>query len=116
MIVLPIEDIKVQFLKRLLGGAKAIEGDRGLYFYVRPKACNEILKVRVDPMNDISQDDDGRYFVRKLARGNRCPFPVEMKLYFDANRHYVDGEIENGIFVSADDYEAWLSNQARSGE
>lgn len=101
----------VKFFKHLFGGRTAAEEDRGLYFYVRPKACEEILKVRVDPMNDISHDDEGRYFVRKLARGNRCPFVVEMTLYFDANRRYVAGDIENGMFVTAEDYQAWLSGQ-----
>ena len=42
----------MNFLKSLFGGGGRDE-DRGLYFYVQPKMCKEILRIRVDPLNDL---------------------------------------------------------------
>lgn len=95
----------MNFLKKLFGGVGGQSGDRGIYFYVQPKACKEIVKVRVDPMNEVSVNDmeDG-YYVRKLASGHRCPFQAELEVYFDKNRNIRDTQITNGTLVSEADY------------
>ena len=100
----------MNFLKSLFGGGGRHE-DRGIYFYVQPKMCQEILRIRVDPLNDLSQTDDGKgYWCRKLASAARCPFQAELELYFDKNKRFKDSHVENGKLVSE---EAW---RGRRGE
>ena len=96
----------MHFLKNLFGGRSS---DRGLYFYVQPKMCAEILRIRVDPMNDLSRADEGRvYWVRKVASGWRCPFQAEVEVYFDRNKRVISTEVTNGRLVSEAD---WLAGQ-----
>ena len=98
----------MNFLKSLFGGGGRNE-DRGIYFYVRPKMCQEILRVRVDPLNDLSQTDDGKaYWCRKVASAARCPFQAEIELYFDKNKRFKDSRVENGELVSE---AAWAAQQ-----
>jgi hypothetical protein len=101
----------MNFLRRLFGGGGgAPSGDRGVYVYVRPKMCKEILRLRIDPMNNLSESDEGgTYFVRKMATGNRCPFPVEVTLYFDGSKNLKSKEITNGEFVTEADYDAFMA-------
>lgn len=95
----------MNFLKNLFGGSGGGSNDRGFYVYVKPKMCQEIIKVRIDMLNSLSQNDDGDgYFVRKTARGQRCPFAAEMTLFFDGNRRLIDKVIENGEFVTEEDF------------
>lgn len=101
----------MQFLKTLLGGGSRSD-DRGIYFYVQPKACQEILRIRVDPMNDLSRADEGSgYWVRKVASGHRCPFQAEVEIYFDKNKRMTSSEVTNGKLVSEED---WLARQGES--
>lgn len=96
----------MQFLKSLLGGGSRSD-DRGIYFYVQPKACQEILRIRVDPMNDLSRSDEGNgYWVRKVASGYRCPFQAEVEIYFDKNKRMISSEVTNGKLVSEEDWRA----------
>lgn len=95
----------MNFLKNLFSGGGSKPADRGYYIYVKPKMCQEIVKVRIDMLNSLSRADDGDgYFVRKTARGQRCPFAAEMTLYFDNNRTLTDKIIDNGEFVTEADY------------
>ena len=101
----------MNFLKSLFGGGGRNE-DRGIYFYVRPKMCQEILRVRVDPLNDLSQTDDGKgYWCRKVASAARCPFQAEIELYFDKNKRFKDSSVENGELVSEAE---WAAQQERN--
>lgn len=101
----------MNILKSLFGGGGRNE-DRGIYFYVQPKMCQEILRIRVDPLNDLSRADDGKtYWCRKLASAARCPFQAEVTLYFDKNKRFTGEEVENGQLVSE---EAWLAQREGS--
>jgi hypothetical protein len=93
----------MNFLKKLFGGGAGSHG--GFYVYVRPKACDEILKIRLDTKNSLSRRDDGSgYFMRKMATGARCPFQAEMYFYFDDRKNLVDKQVENGEFVTEEAY------------
>lgn len=102
----------MDFLRRLFGGPTQ---DEGLYFYVQPKACKEIVQVRLNAFNDLSLNDEGNgYLVRKQVRGRRCPFPAEITLYFDKQRRLTGREIEQGEWATAEDYTAWQAEQQGS--
>ena len=97
----------MNFLSKLFGGGQP--DDKGYYFYVRPKMCKEIVEVRIDLANQLSQQDDGDgYWVRKMVSATRCPFQAEAVLYFDSNKRETGREIENGEFVTK---EAYLATQ-----
>jgi len=88
-------------------------GDKNAYFvYVRPKRCEEVVRVRINLMNDLSLTDDGSgYFVRKIASAYRCPFQAEVSLLFDRQKRLVESQVENGEMVTQADYVAWQSSQ-----
>jgi hypothetical protein len=104
----------MNFLKTLFGGGGAAQDD-ALYMYVQPKMCKEIVKVRIDLKNQLSREDDGDgYFVRKTARGQRCPFAAEMLIRFDARKTIIERTIEDGAFVTEEDYLALYGDEAAS--
>ena len=101
----------MSFLKKLGSLFSPPTGDnRSLWLYVKCDKCGEILKGRVDLMNDLSIDygDAGEgtsYFCRKVFVGsNRCYRPIEVALTFDKNRRIMNEEIKGGVLVSEEDY------------
>ncbi len=103
----------MSFLRRLFGGG-GVSADRdqhGMYFYVRPRRCEEVLRVRVDLRNDLSESEDGGYFVRKIITAVRCPFQAEMTAYFDANRGFVSVEVQDGEAVDEAAYDAYMAQK-----
>jgi hypothetical protein len=93
--------------KRGFGGGDA----RGLYLYIKPFGCDEIVQVRIDKHNDLSESDDGVLFARKLARGTKCTRSVEMEIFFDKNRNYVDAQLKGGELVDEAAYLAWQEKE-----
>jgi hypothetical protein len=113
----------MDFLKKLFGGGggagssgNTVSGDRaGLYFYVRPNGCEEVVRVRVDRNNDLSRsDDDKSFWVRKGVRGVKCRQNVEVELYFDMSYRLKDSELKGGELVDVDAYNAWVAQQEAS--
>lgn len=99
------------FLKNLFGGGSQREKNV-LYVYVRPQYCDQIIEVRIHLLNDLSWTDDGKgYFVRKLARAVRCPFPAEIHLHFDKDRRLTGSEVEKGELVSEEEYRQWRAEK-----
>ncbi len=111
----------MEILKRLFGGGGGSGGSggsrsgdaNGVYFYVRPTNCDEVVRVRIDRNNDLSLADDNKsYVVHKLVRGTKCFQSVEVDLYFDSNRRLVNSELQHGAMVTEDDYQTWVDQQA----
>lgn len=105
-------DFLRRFFKGLVGGGTPAE--RYQPYYVRPKRCPEVVVVRVDLFNDLSSDDDGGFFVRKTARGERCPFAAELSITFDKSRRTLEVMVENGEQVTEADYQAWLDSKGQA--
>ncbi|MEO1287985.1 MAG: hypothetical protein AAFV93_09455, partial [Chloroflexota bacterium] len=83
--------------------------DNGYYVYVKPKMCKEIVQVRINLGSDLSlTDDTSGYWIRKVASATRCPFQAEFTLYFDKGRKLTDRTIENGEFVTEEEYQAFV--------
>jgi hypothetical protein len=99
------------FFRRLFGGGPAAPTDRFVTYYVRPKRCDEVVPVRIDQNNDPSLTDEGGYFVRKIARGERCPFPAELTVSYDSSRRPVEVTVKDGEQVNEAVYEAWLASK-----
>lgn len=112
----------MDLLRRLFGGrsggAREAGDPDGLYFYVRPDGCDEVVRVRVHRHNDLSlMDSEGgeRYWVHKLVRGAKCfTSTAELDLYFNARRQLESTEVKNGALVTEADYQAWVASQEGS--
>ena len=102
----------MNFFKRLF--SSPAPQSRGQYYYVKPTGCTEIVRIRVDTMNEISQNDDNNgYFVRKSARGTsyKCTRTAELLLTYDSQKRLLNTEILGGTIVAEADYEAWLQSE-----
>ncbi len=94
------------------GGSGGGQGrDSGFYYYVRINKLphqqspdDEIVKLRINPNNDLSRTDDGQLFVRKVVAGSKTFRRAEVTLYYDGKRRLVDHEIDNGELVEEEDY------------
>lgn len=105
----------MNFLKQLFSSNnKVVDSDDGIYLYVRPTGCEEVIQVRLNPRNDLTISEQGGYFVQKVARGtHRCFNPVEMTLYFDQSRKLTNNDISGGELVEAAEYTAWQAKLAQ---
>ncbi len=99
----------MNFLKQLFSNnTNSQDNDNGIYLYVRPTGCEEVIQVRLNPNNDLTVSEHGGYFVHKVARGTyRCFNPVEMTLHFSQARQLTDNDVSGGELVEKADYEAW---------
>lgn len=98
------------FLKQLASFFQPRTPKRDFYFYIRCDHCGEVLRGRVDLLNDLSveYDDKGSpasYFTRKgLVGAKGCYRPIQVELTFDRNRQLVGQEAKGGKFVEETDY------------
>jgi hypothetical protein len=89
-------------LSRLFGGGGGDRraGDGGVYIRVRCDACGEIIQARINPNSELSQMDEGGYYVRKVLVGRQCFRPIEVQLrYSDLGRTEVSREVKGGTSV-----------------
>jgi hypothetical protein len=92
----------LDFLSRLFsGGGSAPSGaDGGVYIRIRCDACGEVIQARISPTSELSQDDDGGYYVRKVLVGRQCFRSIEVKLrYSDLGKHEIGREVIGGTSV-----------------
>ncbi|MCY4009294.1 MAG: hypothetical protein OXF22_06035 [Anaerolineaceae bacterium] len=91
----------------VLGGGGSRRDRDGLYFYVQPRNCTRIARLRIHRYNDLSQSDEGDgYFCRKIITVAGCPWQATLELRFDRNRRITEQWIEGGALVTAEDYAA----------
>ncbi len=85
----------------------AMTGDVGLYYYVRCNRCGEVIRVRINPMNDLSLDDTGKnLWAHKIIVGQRCYNRIEADFTYDTNRKLISSEATGGTLVDKTAYEA----------
>ena len=90
----------MSFLSRLFGGGGSRATDGGIYIRVKCDACGEVVQARISPTSELSQSDDGGYYVRKVLVGQQCFRPIEVELrYSDLGRHEVSREVKGGTSV-----------------
>jgi hypothetical protein len=91
----------LSFLSRLFGGGTSARSpDGGIYVRVRCDACGEVVQARINPNSELSQLDEGGYYVRKVLVGRQCFRPIEVQLrYSDLGRTEVSREVKGGSSV-----------------
>ncbi len=91
------------WLDKLFGRSSAPSAVSGLMRAVRCNRCGTIVRVRIDPRNDLSLNDDSSgYLLRKIIVDDTCFSRIEMVLTFDLNRRETDATITGGTFVQED--------------
>lgn len=106
----------MNFFKRLFSGGVPRGSDNdGLYLYIKPDRCDEVIRLRVNLMNDLSFNDDSTgLLARKVVRGTKCFTPVELDLYFNLQRKMTEHTIKGGALVTVEEWKAWEASQASS--
>jgi hypothetical protein len=92
-----------------------------LYIYVKCNACGEVIRSRVNLMNDLSVDYEGRsrsFYWRKQLVGSRrgCYRPIEVDLTFDERKSVVSEDVRGGTFVTEQDYLDQLAEEESGPE
>lgn len=113
------------FLKKIFGGGSTnntstssgltgrVAGDpKGIYFFVQPDNCDEVVRLRVNQENDLSlNDEENGYWVHKVVRGSKCFNGVEVDLFFDMQKRLIDSSLKGGKLVDESAYVAWTTQQ-----
>ncbi len=107
-----------------LGGGGGASVDRGLYTYVRCNRCQDVVRVRINMANDVSEvsdepDEDGevssvsnpaaRYAVNKGVVDSKCFRPMKLTILFDGRRRELESAVQGGEVV---DQAAWEAVRA----
>ncbi|MCC7446781.1 MAG: hypothetical protein IT324_05155 [Anaerolineae bacterium] len=106
----------MNFIRQLTGlfsGKSGASGDDvGMYYYVRCNRCKEVIRVRINPMNDLSAtDNNDGWFVHKTIVGKRCYNRIEATFNYNKDRKLVDTEITGGTLVDQAAYDADQASQ-----
>lgn len=98
------------FLKKLFGGGeKRYEDTTGIYFYVRSKR-GAYVKVRADKQHDLNRTDNGFQWHKTIV-DSKYFTRMQAVVDFDNNYNVTHSALENGTFISAEEYEAGLKEQ-----
>jgi hypothetical protein len=100
----------MNFLKQLAEFFTArptpIGSDVGLYYYIKCNRCGEIIKVRINPMNDLSySDSDNTMFVRKVIVGRKCYNRIDAEFTYNNQRKLLNAEASGGDIVDKKEYD-----------
>lgn len=88
------------FLKKLFGGGSTSSNADFYTCDVICDRCGETIQGKVNLSNDLSQDNEGGYHVRKvLMGGGRCFQQIEVILKFDASRQVQDQQVSGGKII-----------------
>ncbi|MBE2195762.1 MAG: hypothetical protein IAE83_16430 [Anaerolinea sp.] len=97
-------------LKQMLGqgvSAGSRPDDIGLYFYVKSAATGNIYKLRINPHNDLSQEDSGKgYIVRKVVVGKPGYDRMDVELHFNEGRKLIHSTVKGGELVDEAQYQS----------
>jgi len=92
-------------LKSLLGGHSKSD-ETGHWIYVRCGRCGEVIKTRLDLLNNLTQHDEGGYIARKTMVGNQLCFQrIEVTLIFDERRRLAEQTAVGGDIITAEAFD-----------
>lgn len=88
------------FIRRLFGSGSTSSNSDFFAFKVRCDRCGEIIEGKVNLSNDLSMDDDGGFYARKVLIGSeRCFQRIEVTLKFDSARNLTERHAGAGQFA-----------------
>jgi len=114
-----------------LGGGGAGGGpDRGLYRYVRCNRCKDVVRVRINMANEVSElsdepEEDGggitatnpaaRYAITKGVVDSKCFRPMRLTILFDGRKNELEASVPGGEMVDQAAWEAARASRQQSG-
>lgn len=100
------------FLRKLFGSGGSSYDRDGLYYYIRSKQTGEVIQVRLNRHNDLSENEGGDgFFTRKVIVGTKSFDRIEAEFNFDARRQLTSADITGGDLVERDAYDAYLTQR-----
>lgn len=93
-------------LASLIRGKSGEAGDEAVHIYVECGRCGAKVRVRLDKRHDLSQHEDGGYYVRKEIMDSKCFRLMAAELTFDGAYHIRSQEIQGGRFLSREEFQA----------
>ena len=122
----------VDALKSLLGlgGGSGGSVDRGLYWYVRCNRCQDVVRVRINMANEVSEISDepeedadvvrpanpaARYAVTKGVVDSKCFRPMRLTILFDGRRRELESTVDGGEIVDEAAWEAVRASRQPPG-
>ncbi len=93
------------FLQRLFGRPSPSGGDEGIHLYVECERCKAKVHVRLDPRHDLSQAEEGGYFVRKEIMDSKCFRLMTAEIAFDRGYRITRQDITGGRLLSPEEFE-----------
>ena len=100
-------------LQKIFGGGSAKtpkdETSEYLFIYSKCAKCGELFRNRIDKLYDVHisyEDGDQSYRAHKELVGARCRKIVMIDLKFDQQKRLIAKEIQNGQFLTREEYEA----------
>jgi hypothetical protein len=84
-----------------------------LVLYVQCEHCGEVIRVRIDPRSELTQElDDGvsGYTLRKEIVGSACNRVLTVQMTFDRDYGVTAREVEGGRFATGADFDAYQAS------
>lgn len=113
-------------LKGMFGasGGDSDDDDDGeaFYLYIACDRCNDIVAVRVNRRNDLSQEFNPStgavtsYRYQKGIVDQKCFRPIHVTITFDSNQREEMRDIAGGRFLSREEYRAAQAPSPGAGE
>ncbi|MFW6014881.1 MAG: hypothetical protein ACOCRK_00425 [bacterium] len=79
-----------------------------IHFYLRDKKCGEKIKLVIRKSYDVNRlynkKNKAKYEINKVVICNECYNKIEMKVLLDKNYNIVSKEINNGEFITENEY------------
>jgi hypothetical protein len=104
-----VEEGRVALLGRLLAffSSKPFqEPEDAVHLYVECGRCASKVHVRLDKRHDLSQGEEGGYFVRKEIMDSKCFRLMTAEIVFDGSFRIRSQDLSGGRFISQDEFES----------
>ncbi len=92
-------------LSALFGGRASGGRDDAIHIYVECERCKSKVHVRLDRRHDISQREEGGYFVRKEIMDSKCFRLMAAEITFDSAYRIQSQEVQGGRFLTREEFE-----------
>ena len=101
----------MSWLNKLFGKPGTTRDD-ALWLYAQCNRCSAVLAVRIDRRNEVSVDyESGGYVLHKEMMDSKCFQLMRAEIHYNANMQVTSQVIENGKFITREEYEKISSHE-----
>src|SRR3974377_479901 len=93
-------------LRTLFSSRPSAKADDAIQIYVECERCKARVRVRLDKRHDLSQSEEGGYFVRKEIMDSKCFRMMTAEISFDGSYRIQSQEVQGGRFISRPEFGA----------